>query len=489
MKQLLERYPFFLVLLPAFVTIHLEKELHQVISYRFVYDRIVIFFAVPVLLFFIIFLFNRSSKKSAFSAFILSLVFFYTGDLKNLLTFKFPESIWQSYSFLMTLLIVVIAITSYMIQRSRSDFSKQFLIINTGLMLFIIADFALIAFNLNKGKYELVNEIDINFNPSNNVEKPDIYYLVFDTYTSSSLLQSDFSYSNKYIETDLRNKGFIIIPNSRSNYTYTSFSIGSTFNMNYIRNVDTINKTLDRQYLQSLKLVYSNRLISYFENEGYSVYNHSLFDFKSHPSTIKQYDNWGFRELFDQYNIFLKMYKEMGYHLPYWLKIILGKNKYFINDPLIRKKNDSLVNQYLLESNRLKISNPKFVYAHFIRPHSPYNIDSLGNFFEAASISKEEAYIHQIAYSNKIIKNVTDSIIANAEKPLAIIIQGDHGFPAKTPIEQNKMLSNFNAVYFSNKNYKLFNDSSTNVNTFRIVLNTFFKKDLSMLPGEFYIFK
>ena len=76
MKRILEQYPFFLVLLPAFVIIHLEKELHQVISYKFVVDRIIIFFAVPLLLFAIAYVFTRSLKKASLISFILSFFFF-----------------------------------------------------------------------------------------------------------------------------------------------------------------------------------------------------------------------------------------------------------------------------------------------------------------------------------------------------------------------------------------------------------------------------
>ena len=83
MKKILERLPFFLILLPAFVAIHLEKELQQVISYRFVYDRIVIFFITPLLLFALIFFLKRNTKKSAILALSLSFPFLYFGDIKN----------------------------------------------------------------------------------------------------------------------------------------------------------------------------------------------------------------------------------------------------------------------------------------------------------------------------------------------------------------------------------------------------------------------
>ncbi|HLF45340.1 MAG TPA: hypothetical protein VI548_02880, partial [Chitinophagaceae bacterium] len=204
MKNILERYPFFLVLLPAFVVIHLEKELHQVISYRFVIDRILIFFAVPLLLYTIIYFLNRSVKKSAFAAFILSIPFFYLGDLKNWLSSMLPGSLWQSYSFLLTALFLVSVLSISFVLKSESEFRKQFLLINTGLLLFITTDLALIAYSFNKGKYHLVNEIETENKPCDNCEKPDIYYIVLDTYTSGKILKSNFNYPNDITEDDLK---------------------------------------------------------------------------------------------------------------------------------------------------------------------------------------------------------------------------------------------------------------------------------------------
>jgi hypothetical protein len=487
MKRRFELYPFFLFLLPAFVTIHLEKELHQVIEYRFVYDRIIIFFVVPLLLFFLFFLINRSAKKAALIAFTLSIWFFYTGEIKNWMFHNHQNSLWGSYSFLLISILAFSTLVIYRTYKSKSEFRNHFLIINTGLLLFIAADIMSIAFN--KSNYQLAPETGINDTPCTNCEKPDIYYIIFDTYTSTPILESHFNYQNDFIEEDLRSKGFLIIPGSRSNYTFTAFSIGSSLNMSYIKNVDTINKTFDREYLESLRLVYKNRLFTFIEKEGYTIFNHSLFNIKSHPSTINAYDNWSFRELFDQYNLFLKMKKDLSYHLPRRVNKILGKNKYLINDPDNRRKYDSIVQHNLNESLKINTGNPKFIYAHFLKPHPPYSTDSLGNIFSTTRPGDEEAYIHQIAFSNRMIKNITDSIFAYSKRPLAIIIQGDHGFPVEIPGEQYKMLNNFNAIYFSNKNYSSISDTLTNVNTFRIVLNKYFKKNLDLLSGEFYIHK
>jgi hypothetical protein len=143
-----------------------------------------------------------------------------------------------------------------------------------------------------------------------------------------------------------------------------------------------------------------------------------------------------------------------------------------------------MIYNHLIQSAQLQSSQPKFIYAHFMRPHPYYHFDSLGRRFNSDTLSNRDAYIHQIAYSNSMIKNITDSIMTHSSRPLVIIIQGDHG--DKNTQEKQGAFSNFNAIYFSNNDYRLLNDSITNVNTFRIVLNTFFKKNFDLLPGKFY---
>jgi len=97
-----------------------------------------------------------------------------------------------------------------------------------------------------------------------------------------------------------------------------------------------------------------------------------------------------------------------------------------------------------------------------------------------------ESYIQQVAYSNRLIKQIVDSIIAISARPTIIILQGDHGFTFNKSVHAPDLFSNLNAVYFSNRDYHLLTDSITNVNTFRVVLNTFFEQNLTLLPDIYY---
>ena len=134
----------------------------------------------------------------------------------------------------------------------------------------------------------------------------------------------------------------------------------------------------------------------------------------------------------------------------------------------------------------MKTNQPKFVYAHFLGTHPPYFFDSTGKMLPKTPDASGDGYIHQIAYSNRLIKQIADSIMAISERPTVIILQGDHGITFKEPFHPPDKFPNLNAIFFSNKDYRLLTDSITNVNTFRIVLNTFFEQNLRLLPDNYY---
>ena len=485
MKKILERYSFFLFLLPVFVVIHLEKEFHGVINYRLVYDKIIILFLVPVVFLFLFYLLFRSVRMSALMTFAFLLFFYFTGDLKTWLSQKLPGSIWQSYNFILVIMVLALLIIFFRLKKTKSSMRQAFFIINIAMILFITADLMQLLFAGNKGKFRTTPVPENQLAVCDTCSRPDIYYIVFDAYASTKHLVNHYGYSNLPLEENLKSKGFTITPYSRSNYNYTAFSIGSVLNMNYIENVDTIRKTYDRIYLQALKLVHNNRVFSFLQKENYRIFNHSLFDIKSFPATLKKVDPWGIREAFDQYNLFFKLNMDIGYHLPGTIKNIIGKNAFYVNSPENRDRIDSTVYHHLLKSAKLEIPEPKFVYAHFLKPHPPFFHDSLGKSLPS-TITGREAYIQQVAYVNRMIEKITDSLLAYTRRPLVIVIQGDHGYSYETAVKKPAAFSNLNAIYFSNRDYSLFSDSVTNVNTFRIVFNTFFKTRLEILPDKFY---
>ena len=482
MRKFLEKHPLFLLLLPVFVVIHLEKEWHRIIQYEFVYDRIIILFAAPFIIFGIWYIFFRTISIASLMTLSCLLPFYYTGDLKNWLSDKFPHSFLQSYSFLLPVFVVIVLVLFFVLRKKRALPGKLFLFINTAFLLFIAADVITIFLPGSRNKYIVDVKNKLSYHSCDSCKKPDIYYIVFDAYASSKQLKDKYGYSNQEIDDYLRNKGFYIIKDSKSSYNFTTFSVGSILNMNYLKNVDTINKTTDREYLQALRLSYKNEVVTFLQNEGYRILNHSVFDFDSQPTTIKNFDFWGIRRLYDDYNLLFKVDRDIGYHLPGKIEPFLNNDRNYVYTPFNIGQHTDKTLKEIMSSIKLKTEDPKFVYGHFIRTHPPYFYDSTGKLFTSIPPSSGAEYLHQVAFSNNIIKHITDSIMSFSNRPTVIIFQGDHGISFDKPINQQDFFSNFNAIYFSNKNYGLLTDSTHNVNTFRIVFNTYFNQEMKLLP-------
>jgi hypothetical protein len=411
------------------------------------------------------------------------LVFYYTGDLRNWLSQKLPDSIWQRYTLLLPVLFSVLIFLFFWLKKKKSGLHQHVLLINTALLLFILSDAVQIFFTGNRNKIKIRRETAIENTVCDSSARPDIYYIIFDAYNSTNQLQSEFGYSNYQIEDELKKKGFRIIKDSKSNYNYTAPSLASVFNLTYIKDIDSIHKMQSRLYFQCMKLVHNNAIFPFFQKENYKIFNLSFFDVKSFPGSTQLFEFWDMRELIDQYNLFFKLLRDLINDLPASVRHRV-KTKFLRKNQESGMHFDSTIYHHLIQSAQLQSSQPKFIYAHFMRPHPYYHFDSLGRRFNSDTLSNRDAYIHQIAFSNNMIKNITDSIMTHSGRPLVIIIQGDHG--DKNTQEKQGAFSNFNALYFSNNNYSLLNDSLTNVNTFRIVLNTFFKKDFDLLPDKFY---
>src|SRR5688572_14556130 len=157
MKKILELYPFFLILLPAFVIIHFEKELHRLINYKLIYDKIIFLFLIPLVFFIIFCLLLRSMRKSAVMTFAFLIFFYFTGELKTWLSLKFPGSVWESYSFLIPVLLLILVIVFLRLRKTGSGLYRSFFNINIALLIFIIADLVQLFFAGNKGKYKIVS--------------------------------------------------------------------------------------------------------------------------------------------------------------------------------------------------------------------------------------------------------------------------------------------------------------------------------------------
>lgn len=496
LKKYGEQLPFFLLTIPLFIIVHVEKEYHKLIDYRFVYSSILELLVAPVFMLIFSFLLFRSRRKAFMFSFFLMLVFYFLTTVRD----TFQQSGMPAFLGKYSVLLAATALTSVLVYRalrkSGSDFRKAFLFINSVFLILIIFDVVVIAGHGAEPDNKLVSSeksVLATYRKTPESVKPDIYYMVFDSYTSPSALKSSFGYENSALDSFLVNRGFFVANNSHSQYNLTAFSLTSSFNMNYLDRLKVSeNLFRKKEYLPAVSAMYETDLMKILEKENYEIVNQSIFKIKNHPPVAPLYNIWMLNELYEKHNILRSVSNDLGWMLQSNFAFHLNsKEKKADENEASRNRHVERTYEALMNTIATPSLKPRFVYTHFMIPHYPFSYDSAGNKLpetehDAPLDMDMKHYVNQLIYSNKLMKNAVEKIMSEATKPVVIIIQGDHGYRHYLLKEKSLEFDNLNAFYFYNKDYRLLTDHPSNVNTFRIVLNTFFNQNLPMLKDTSY---
>jgi hypothetical protein len=228
-------------------------------------------------------------------------------------------------------------------------------------------------------------------------------------------------------------------------------------------------------------------VIKFLIANGYTFSNYSIFDFEDRPAI--NYDSFlpNNTSLITSQTFLSRVLKDISYNIStgrWKLKWGLEKRAYE------HLSNNENVIRAVKESSSEKTNNPKFVYAHLMMPHYPYYFDSQNRPLPIQKLlpgqeTDRENYIEYMQYCSYRILGLVDTIISHSDSPPVILLLGDHGFREGIEKEERKyVFMNLNAIYLPGKNYSLFYDSISNVNQFRVFLNTEFKQQLPLLKDS-----
>jgi hypothetical protein len=329
-------------------------------------------------------------------------------------------------------------------------------------------------------------------NSDSSTQKPDIFFIIFDSYTNSECLLNDFNYSNQKLDSLLIDKGFFVSHHSKSNYPLTSLSVSSTLDMNYLRKDMEDEEATAKTMLQGAFSVYESQLTLILAKEGYRIYNYSVFDIRNHPAVINPvFDNLKERLIGEQtllgrfktyllWNFTIKNLLTGKAHVP---GNYAEQRKKWINDYISSK----LTALEMVSGQQDSI--PHFVYSHIMLPHEPYIFKANGMLRPDSLMfdksDPKEKFLEQTSYTNSIIEHIINRLIRERKRPYVVILEGDHGFrdfDRKT--EKDKIFQNLNAYYFSDKQYGLLYDSISPVNSFRVVMNKYFNQHFNLLKDS-----
>ncbi len=333
---------------------------------------------------------------------------------------------------------------------------------------------------------KLENKIETeHITPKSNSTLPNIYYIVFDSYTNFESLKRYWKYDNAELSNFLTRKGFYVAHKSKSNYNQTHFTIASVLNLSFLH-YESFDKLTFAHYPNLFKLIKYNSLVNILEKNGYQIKNYSLFDISN---TSKFYKF----ELLDEPHFFKSTFFEGIVNVPL-IGAALGLN--FKPETDIIKINLGLASKLkdiplVKETTEKNLGKSFFVYAHFMLPHPPYYFDAKGKIMPdnyARDDSNIWKYLEQLKFTNKLIMETVDFIISNSKVQPVIIIQGDHGFRflKDAAAQESESHAILNAFYFPDKDYKFLYPTVSSVNTFRILLRKYNLLDEKTLPDKIF---
>jgi hypothetical protein len=475
---------YFLFLLPLFFVLHGYIENIEAMQFTEALGLWGEYLVVTVIIFGNAFLIFRSQRKAALFTFSIMFYHLFFGAIHDAMKNIFGNSFITKYGFILPLsLIGFIALFIYL-RKTKRPLNQLATYLNVLLLLLILIDVPrLLKASSNKKPLAVL----ANATVCDSCDKPDIYLIIADEYADSSSLQQIFGFNNGAFQAGLRERGFHIINNSRSNYNFTGFAMASIFQMDYLKNMEGRNQSLADKN-RCYQLINNSGLWSFFKQHGYEIKNHSAFNVANIPTEAPQNYILIGKDMIVSHTFLSRINKDLRYHLVVTFKIESEINhiSYFIN------RCNQLLLSRLLEEPKQVSNKPKFVYTHLTMPHYPYYFKKDGEanpvewLQEGEQIRKKE-YIGYLQYSNTLFTETIDRILKGSKKPPIILFMGDHGFREFADgFEKNApyYYMNMNAVYLPNKNYSGFPDSISSVNQFRVLLNTSFGQKLPLLKDS-----
>jgi hypothetical protein len=313
---------------------------------------------------------------------------------------------------------------------------------------------------------------------------PDVYYIILDAYGRQDSLKS-LGYDNSAFIQELEEIGFYVSSCSRSNYPQTVMSMASSLNLGYLWEVISNAGPDDRNSEPVYTGILNSQVRKEFEQRGYRI-----LAFDSGADWL----NW---RSIDQFIAPPRQSLLSPQMDPFEYTFLDTTALHpLMNQPFfLRKKYVHNYDRILFTLNELpKIARregPKFVYVHMLIPHRPnifmpdgsMNLDTdYYNKGVGEGINRQydiEGYINNTKFINSRLPPVIREIIRNSVNPPIIILQGDHGY--QLPDIRFDIL---NAYYFPDRDYEALYPTITPVNTFRVVLNTYFGGDFPLLKDQ-----
>jgi len=478
---MLRRFPFYPLLFALFPVLSLAAHNIQEIAVNVVYRPLLISFLLSLTVFILMRALLRDWSRAGLMTLVSLLVFFTYGQVYDKLhdVSLFGMSVFRHRTLLPAYGLLAVGSAWFIVKRLAQPAAPTFWLNIFSIYLLIYPLFGITSNVVQQRSADAALKAS-TLQPLSGAEKPDVYYIILDAYGRQDVLRDKLNYDNSPFLDALRDRGFYVADCSQSNYAYTEYSIPSSLNYDYL---ESLGATAHKDRIALLK---HGAVRSIFEAEGYQVV--------AFPT------GWSITEWTDA-----DLY--IDYEHP--VTTLTEFETLIVNTTLLRAANGGRspdqttaslkdlrrARTLSLLANIKKLPRVKgnlFVFAHLVIPHPPYSFgpDGEPGQFKGDGATYAEtaaAYVDQVKFINKQILAVIDVLQADSDRPPVIIVQGDHGPPPELSLAYSEKMPILNAYYLPGKQMdKLLYPSISPVNTFRVVLNSYFGENLPLLEDKSY---
>lgn len=485
-KEWLNRVPLYPFLLAIYPIVGLLA-----VNIREIYARdalfpILIALSLAIVAFFVLRIISHSWHLAGALTSLLMLWIFIYGHIYNLLkNFTILGFIIGRHRYLIIIWSVIILSVAFLLIKKAHNISSITLPLNIICAILVLIPVVQISIYqlrnlvLSRSSSEDTSTPLISWTKASS--PPDIYYIILDGYGRSDAIQQLYGIDNSDFIASLQQLGFYVAQCSQSNYTRTILSLSSTFNMEYIQNLDP-------------------KLMQY---QDYSW----LYPYLKHSLVRQQLERLGYRTI-----VFKNPWENMIWDdaaIVYQSSGLghLSPFEYLILDTTIvrvyldtaqaqvsQEVNYTNYNDTVYALEKLQdvpsISGPKFVFAHIVVPHMPFVFGPDGEYVYIPQYDTvnhlytdenyELGYTYAVTYINKRMLEIIPRIIQSSKTPPIIILAGDHGTGGSATVTMN-----LEAIYAPDSQASFY-ATITPINIFRILFNTYFNGDFELLQDRSY---
>jgi hypothetical protein len=495
--------PLYLILLPIYFILFLfTKNIHDLQAVDLVRPVAVSLILVGAV-YGISLAILRDGNRSALLTAVLWMIFSLYGHVYGLLkTAPAPLNFLGKHSILMVITLLMLIVLVVLIIRAREDLSVLYRSITIILSVLVFIQFADLALFYMRNDHNIVSNRStepqanriVPLNDSSIKSKPDIYYIILDTYTRDDVIRKNIGFDNSPFLDELRKKGFYIGTCSNSNYDFTSVSLASSLNMDFIQNLDPrfVPENKDNSMLNDY--IIHSKVRATLESIGYK--------------TIAFSTGFSFTEIKDAYQYLTPpspslLSSNVRPFEALWFKTTALRALFDIHPAILSTWLNNLSfphsnyvarEKYLLDTlpQLAEQAGPKFVFVHVLLPHVPLVFRADGSITKDDRYFREtfdqpssteyliDGYKNQVEYINQRMLSIVDAILKNSAQPPVIIIQGDHGllYFDHFPI--------LDAYYLPGDGSPEPYPTITPVNSFVMVFDRYFDAQLSLRLDNLY---